>query len=100
MEQCLSLEANDSSARQEIVHILRKQKIHYPLQMNASYVNSEPQQYSLRPSTYLLMIYFNIVFPSTPRSSKWSLSLGFLHQYSVYISSLPSMYYMPHPSHS
>jgi hypothetical protein len=98
MEQSLSLEANNCSVRQEVVHILRKPKIHYRFQINPRYVGSEPDQSSLRPSTYLMMTNFNIFLASMPRSSKWSLSFRFPHQYPVCTSSLPNTCRMPHPS--
>ena len=36
----------------------------------------------------LLKALFNIIIPSTPRSSKWSRSLGFPHQNSIRTSRL------------
>ena len=43
---------------------------------------------------------FNIIFPSTPGSSKRSPSLRFPHQNPVYSSSLPHACYKPRSSHS
>ena len=45
------------------------------------------------------MIQLNIIFPSTPGSSKWFLSFRFPHQNPVYASPLPHMCYMRRPSH-
>jgi hypothetical protein len=47
------------------------------------------------PHPHFLKIYRNIVFPSTPRSSKWSLFLRFPHQTPVCTSSLPYTCYIP-----
>ena len=44
--------------------------------------------------------HFNITLPKTPRSSKWSLSLGFPHQNRACTCLSPHMCYMPLPSHS
>jgi hypothetical protein len=51
------------------------------------------------PTFHFLKIHDNIL-PSTPRSSKWSLSLMFPHQNPIYVSLLPQTYYTPRPSHS
>jgi hypothetical protein len=52
----------------------------------------------MSPSHYL--IHFNIILPSTPTYSKWSLSLRFPHQNPVYKLPIPQTSYIPRPSHS
>jgi hypothetical protein len=47
-----------------------------------------------------LKFHLNIMLPSTPGSSKWSLSLRFPHQNHIYTSPLPHTCYTPRPSHS
>jgi hypothetical protein len=42
------------------------------------------------PTSHFLNIHFNIFLLSKPVSSKWSLSLRFLHQNPVYVSPLPT----------
>ena len=51
-------------------------------------------------TSYFLKIHLNIIFPSTPRSSKLSFSLKFLHLNPVYVSPHPHTCYMPRPSHA
>ena len=52
----------------------------------------ESDQSSLRP-THFLKIHFNIILPSTPRSSKWFVPLGFSTKFSIHLYSLR---YVPH----
>ena len=52
------------------------------------------------PKSHFLKTHLTIIFPSTPGSPKWSLSLRFPHQYPVYASSLLHRCYVFHPSHS
>ena len=52
------------------------------------------------PSSNYLKIHLNIILPSTPRFSKWSLSLRLSHQNPVYTCPLPHTCYMPRLSHS
>jgi len=46
-----------------------------------------------------IKIYFNIILPSSPTSSKWSLSLRSPHQNLVCISPLPHTFHMTRTSH-
>ena len=55
----------------------------------ASCPYSEPDQSSPRPLSNVLKIHLNIIFPSTPVSSKWSVSVKFPHQIPVCTSAVP-----------
>jgi len=86
MEQRPSWEANSFSASQEISHFLRNPKV----QQDSTYPCYEPHRSCSRPPIHFLKIYFTIFLPSTPGSSKWSLSLGFLQQNSVCTYPVPT----------
>jgi len=106
MEQSPSGETNRFSASQEIPHTLWNPKVHYriykcpppvPILRQIDPVHS--------PTSHFLKIHLNIILPSTPGYSKWSLSLRFPHQNPVYASPPPPpppphTCYMPRPSHS
>jgi hypothetical protein len=51
------------------------------------------------PPSHSLRVYFNIIFPSTPRTSQLSISLRFPHQNPECTSSVPHAYYVPRHSH-
>jgi len=46
---------------------------------------------------YFFKIHFNIILPSTPRSSKWFLSFRFSHQNLVCTCPLSHAFHMPRP---
>ena len=101
MGQGPSWEANRFSASQEIPHILWKPKVHYHIHKCPPPVPILIQIDPVRALTcYIMKLHLNIILPSTPESTKWSLSLGFPHQKLVYTSPLPHTRYMPRPSHS
>ena len=99
MQQSSSWQANRFSASQRISRILWNPKVHYHIhkcpppvvilsQINLVHV----------PPIPLPEIRLNIILPSTPGPSKWSLTLRFLSLYTTLLS--PNTLYMPRPSHS
>jgi hypothetical protein len=52
------------------------------------------------PTSHFPKIRLNVILPSMPGSSKWSLSLRFPHLYPVYTSTFTHICYMPRPPHS
>jgi len=71
------------------------------LQVPTTCPYSELDQSSPCPPFHSLKkIHLNITLPSTPGSSKWSLSLRFHHQNTEHTSPLPHTRYMPCPPHS
>jgi hypothetical protein len=89
MQQSPSLEANSFSASQEISHILWQPKVHYRVQNSPSLLLVLSQ---INPAhvlaSYLLKVHFNIIVPSAPMSSKWSVPRP-PHQNSAGIFLLP-----------
>ena len=99
-DQSPSWDADSSSVSQEIPRIFWNPKVHYRIKSRAPSVPILSQINSIHTRSQIQKITLNIILPSTPGTSKWSLSFRFLHQISVYVSPVPLTCYMPRPSYS
>jgi hypothetical protein len=91
--------ANSSTVHREITHILCNTKIYY-LRKSQPILSILNQINPFRDlPANLFKIRFNIILPSTPRSSKWSPLFRLPHQNRVCNSPLPHTSHMPHRSH-
>ena len=91
MVQSPSWEANWFAASQEIPRILWNPKVHYRTHRHPPPVPilGQPNPVHI-PTFHLLEIHPNIIYPSTPRSPQWSLSLRFPHQDPIHPLSSPT----------
>ena len=98
MENGPSWESNRFSAIQGILRILCNPNVHYRSHKSPQFFSnvSHINPVHAKPSNFL-EIHFNIMFTSTPRSSRWSLSCRSSYLNPVGTSPFLHAYYIPCP---
>jgi hypothetical protein len=96
MEQSPSLEASSSSVSQKFPGILWNTKFHYRVYKCTPPVCIQSQIYPLHAPYLFMNVHINIIFPSMPWFSMWSLSFTLPHQilYAPYSCKLMWIYSM------
>ena len=96
-----SWEGNWFAASQEIPRISRNPKVHYRTYKRPPSVSilGQPNLVHI-PTSHLLEIHPNIIYPSTPRSPQCSLSLRFPYQDPIHLPLLTYTRHIPSPSNS
>jgi len=90
MLQNPSWEANWSASSQEIPRISRYPKVHYRTHKRPPPISVLVQPYPVHiPTSHLLEIHPNAIYPSRPRSPQWSPSLRFPQQDPIHPLSSP-----------
>jgi len=90
MEQSASWEADSHSAGQGISRSLWNPKVHYRAHKIPPLVHILCHLYPIQTfPPYFHNIHFNIILPSTPMSSEWSLPFRFIDKNIVCISHFP-----------
>ena len=96
---CGAIPPSRRSLRAQGHRILWNPKVHYLFHKCPPFVPILSQLDPVHtPTSHFLKIHPNVILPSTPGFSKWSLFLGFLHQNPVYASPLLHTRYMSRPS--
>jgi hypothetical protein len=100
MQQNPSCEANSISASRKLPRLLWNTEVHYSVHKNPPLVSilSQINTFHNLPS-YFSKIRSNIILPSMPRSSEWSLPFRFSDHNFVCVSHLSNACNMSRPSH-